>query len=181
MAEGLNLQESDVKSEKLQHCDVCIKSKLCRTPFGDGRQKADRILGIIHSDVCGTISPSTYDGYNYYVSFTGGVSGFVMLYLIKTKDEVFAKFKECVAEVENTHNAKVSMLRCDNGGEYDNTAMKQWCKMKGIKLDFTPPYTPQLNPVSERYNKTVWEKIRALMYKSGLDKKFWGLAAHATF
>ena len=72
------------------------------------------------------------------------------------------------------------MLRCDNGGEYDNTAMKQWCKMKGIRLDFTPPYTPQLNPVSEGYNKTVWEKIRALMYESGLDKKFWGLAAQCT-
>ena len=51
--------------------------------------------------------------------------------------------------------------------------------MKHEKMEFDsgPPYTPQLNGVSERFNKTIEGKIRAQMCDSGLPASMWELAA----
>jgi len=37
---------------------------------------------------------------------------------LKTKDEVFGKFKEFKSLVENISDKKIRRLRSDNGGEY---------------------------------------------------------------
>jgi transposase InsO family protein len=52
----------------------------------------------------------------------------------------------------------VKRIRCDNGGEYKNNALREWCKNKGIVIEFTAPYSPQLNGTAERLNRTIMEK-----------------------
>ena len=42
----------------------------------------------------------------------------------------------------------------------------------------TVPYTPQQNGVSERINRTLMEKTRALLFESGLPKEMWGEALY---
>lgn len=54
----------------------------------------------------------------YYVTFIDDFSRKTWIYLLKTKDEVFDKFQEFKAEVENLTGKKVKILRSDNGGEY---------------------------------------------------------------
>lgn len=44
-------------------------------------------------------------------------------------------------------------------------------------MDFTIPYSPQLNGKAECLNRTLLEKIRALE-ASGLKKEMWGEAAY---
>ena len=46
-----------------------------------------------------------------------------------------------------------------------------------IELDSGPPYTPELNGVAERFNKTLQRKIRAFMCDSGLPASMSKLAA----
>jgi transposase InsO family protein len=55
-------------------------------------------------------------------------------------------------------------LRCDNGGEYRNGQLKEWCKNKGITLDYAVPYTPQLNAKAEKLNRILVEKARAMLF-----------------
>lgn len=178
-ADGIELSKNDIKNTELNDCDVCLKAKLTRVSFGDERAKAGRILEIICSDVLGPIDPPTWDSKCYYVSFIDNFSGFCVIYLMTLKSEVFDFFKEYVAETETKFEKKIATLRCDNGGEYKNEKVITFCKNKGIKLDFTTPHSPQLNGVAERINRTIMEKVRAMLYDSNLDKNMWGEAAYA--
>jgi hypothetical protein len=54
----------------------------------------------------------------YYVMFIDDFSRKTWLYLLKTKDEIFRKFQEFKAEVENLTYKKIKTIRYDNGGEY---------------------------------------------------------------
>ena len=56
---------------------------------------------MIQSDVCGTMSSNSLSGYAYYVSFIDEFSCKTWIYFLKSKNEVFSKFKESKALVEN--------------------------------------------------------------------------------
>jgi hypothetical protein len=65
--------------------------------------------------VCGPIPSSSNSGYVYYVSFIDDYSHKTWFYLLKSKDEVFSKFKEFKALIENLSKRKIKILRSDNG------------------------------------------------------------------
>lgn len=167
--------DENIKLHQVEFCEPCVSAKMTRLPFGK-RTKSKRILEIIHSDICGPITPETFDGCKYFVTFIDDFSNFTAVYLVKQKSEVFEKFREFVNMAESKFNCKVSKLRCDNGGEYTAKAFIEFCKMKGIVLDYTVPYTPQQNGKAERKNRSLVERSRAMIEDSGIPKEFWGEA-----
>ena len=46
-------------------------------------------------------------------------------------------------------------MRLDNGGEYTYGGFSDFCAQEGIRREFTVPYNPQQNGVSERKNKAI--------------------------
>ena len=56
--------------------------------------KTKGALELIHSDVCGPIPSISLSGYEYYVTFIDDYSKKTWIYFLKTKSEVFGKFKE---------------------------------------------------------------------------------------
>ena len=174
MVKGLNIGK--IHCDETEVCDICLKAKQVRKPFNSIRSRAKRPLEIIHSDLCGPIDPFTYDNRRYILTFLDDYTHFSYVYLLRNKYEVKDYIKEYVNEVENLMNRKVSKLRCDNGGEFLNEDVKNWCKTKGIILDNTIPYSPQMNGKAERLNRTLIEKTRALLLDSGLNKEMWGEA-----
>ncbi|GJX14652.1 retrotransposon protein, putative, ty1-copia subclass [Tanacetum coccineum] len=62
---------------------------MARKPFTHASKRADDLLGIIHSDVCGPFRTTSREGANYYVTFTDDFSRYGYVYLIKHKHEVF--------------------------------------------------------------------------------------------
>ena len=83
--------------------------------FGATREK--EILELIHNDVFGPIPVPSLRGSLYYVSFIDDFSRNTRLYFLKKKLEVFRRFKEYKALVENQTGKKIKVLRTDNGGE----------------------------------------------------------------
>lgn len=51
------------KSEKI--CTTCIEGKATRIKFNESERKTKTMGELIHSDVCGPISPNTQDGSTY--------------------------------------------------------------------------------------------------------------------
>jgi hypothetical protein len=98
------------------------------------------------------------------------------VYLLSSKSEVTKYLKEFVSQAESRFDRKLNKLRCDNGGEYRVGQLKEWCKNKGITLDYTVPYTPQLNGKAEKLNRTLDEKARAMLFDSNLDSEMCGEA-----
>lgn len=158
-------------------CEICLKGKQNRKPFLKklpDERKADDMLQVVSSDVCGKINPPTYNGMQYYVSFINNYSHFAMVYQLKKKSEVINKFKEYVALVETKTNKKVQAIRCDNGGEYSGKDFKNFCKEKGIEIIYSIPRNPEQNGISERFNRTILDKSRCMIFEAKLDKIFWG-------
>lgn len=177
MTTGMNLCEKDC--EYLDGvCEICTKAKQTRLPFDDTRTQASRPLEIVHTDVCGPIDPVTWDNKKYVVTFLDDYTHFSKVHLLNGKYEVSSCVKEYIMEAEAHFNLKASVLRCDNGKEYLNNELKSWCKSRGIVIDTTIPYTPQLNGKAERLNRTIMEKARALIFDSGMEKQFWGEAVY---
>lgn len=148
---------------------------MARLPFHI-RHRSTRILEIVHSDVCGPINIDALTGKRYFVTFIDDFSNFTIIYLLSTKDEVTKLFKEYTAMVESKFNLKIHKFRCDNGGEYCSNDLRDFCKAKGTLIDYTIPYTKQLNGKAERKNRSIFDKVRAVMHKSGVPKYLWGEA-----
>lgn len=159
-------------------CEACINGKQTRLPFARVKTKSHikRPLFIVHSDVCGPISPSTINNKSYFVIFIDDYTHYCVTYLITYKSDVFAVFQDYVAKSEAHFNLKIVNLYCDNGGEYLSTEIKNFCMQKGISYHLTVPRTPQLNGVSERMIRTISEKARAMINGADLEKVFWGEA-----
>jgi hypothetical protein len=63
-----------------------------------------------------------------YVSFMDDSSHKTQIYFLKTKDEVFSKFMEFKALVENQIGKKIKVLRSNNGGEYTSKEFDACCR-----------------------------------------------------
>ena len=99
---------------------------------------------------------------------------------MKKKDEVFERFKEFKALVENLSEKKIKMLRLDNGGEFTSNEFNNFCKEVGIKRELTIPYNPQQNGVAERNNRSIIEVVKAMIHNQDLPMYLWAEAARTT-
>ncbi|GKD15743.1 putative ribonuclease H-like domain-containing protein [Tanacetum coccineum] len=69
-------------------------------------------------------------------------------------------------------------IRCDNGTEFKNYVMNEFCAKKGIKREFSIARTPQQNGVAERKNRTLIEAARTMLTDSLLPIPFWAEAVN---
>ncbi|GJZ61518.1 ribonuclease H-like domain-containing protein, partial [Tanacetum coccineum] len=85
-----------------------------------------------------------------------------------------AKVKTMKKEKYNLRGRKMPNLKlCDNGTEFKNNDMNQFCGMKGIKREFSVARTPQQNGVTERKNRILIEAARTMLADSFLPTTFW--------
>nr|GEU55859.1 hypothetical protein [Tanacetum cinerariifolium] len=80
-----------------------------------------------------------------------------------TKDETSRILKSFITEIENLVDKKVKLIRCDNGIEFKNRVINEFCEEKGIKREYTVARTPQQNRVAERRNRTLIEAARTMV------------------
>jgi hypothetical protein len=173
-----SLPELKVDHESV--CNGCAQGKNIKNSFPKRDNKAKGVLELIHSDVCGPMPPSSISGYVYYVSFIDDYSCKTWVYFLKSKDEVFNKFKEFKALIENLFERNIKILRSDNGGEYTSKEFVNLCKDVGIKRELTTPYNPQQNGVAKRKNKTIMEVVKTMIHDQDIPMCLWAEATMTT-
>ena len=136
-------------------CRGCVLGKYAKATFPRSDNKADGVLGLIHSDICGPMFTRALSGAEYFVTFIDDHSRKTWIYFLKTKDEVFDRFKEFKALVENATGKNIRVLHSDNVDEYTNSDFIGFCAKKGIAREWTTTYNPQQNGVVERKNRTM--------------------------
>ena len=99
---------------------------------------------------------------------------------MRDKDEVFSRFQEFKALVENATGRNIKVFGSDNGGEYTGKAFKEFCAKAGIKKELVVPYNPQQNEVAERKNRAIVGVARAMLYDQDLPKFLWAEACSTT-
>ena len=162
--------------ESYPTCESCLLGKMTKSPFSGHGERAADLLGLVHTDVCGPMSTQAMGGFSYFITFIDDRSRFGYVYLMKHKSEAFEKFKEYKNEVEKQTKHSIKTLRSDRGGEYLNGEFLDYLKENGIVSQWTPPYTPQLNGVSERRNRTLLDMVRSMMSYADLPVFLWGYA-----
>ncbi|GKB87072.1 ribonuclease H-like domain-containing protein, partial [Tanacetum coccineum] len=101
---------------------------------------------------------------------------FTWVFFLATKDETSEILKNFIKEIENLVDKKVKIIRCDNGTEFKNKVMDDFCREKGIRREYSIARTPQQNGVAERRNMTLIEAARTMLADSKLPTTFWAEA-----
>ncbi|GKE84690.1 retrotransposon protein, putative, ty1-copia subclass, partial [Tanacetum coccineum] len=123
----------------------CMSRKMARKPYTHQVERDKDLLGLIHTDVCGSLKIMSRQGASYFVTFTDDFSRYGYVYLLKHKHEVFETFKVFQKEVESQLGKTIKLLRFDRGGEYMSQEFLDHLKDHGIIAHRTPSYTPQHN------------------------------------
>ncbi|GKC76590.1 putative ribonuclease H-like domain-containing protein, partial [Tanacetum coccineum] len=88
---------------------------------------------------------------------------FTWVFFLASKDETSGILKNFITEIENLVDKKVKIIRCDNGTEFKNRVMNEFCKKKGIKREFTVNtacYVQNRVIIVKPHNKTPYELFR---------------------
>ncbi|GAU51028.1 hypothetical protein TSUD_291040 [Trifolium subterraneum] len=179
------------KSLKLLHQKNMVRdipkiedSKLVCEDFLIGKQHRDSIpkssnwkstkrLELIHSDLCGPISPASNSDNKYVLTFIDDFSRKTWVYFLKNKSSVFDCFKKFKCMVEKESSEVICCLRTDRGGEFNSDEFREFCEEHGIKRQLTAAYTPQQNGIAERKNRTIMDMVKSMLAAKDIPKEFW--------
>ena len=140
------------------------------------RQTGSRITPDISTKRVEPAQFGPLGGASYFVSFIDDSTRKVWAYPIRTKDRVFSIFSDWLAMVENQTGRKLKCLRTDNGGEFKSDEFVKFCRERGIRREYTAPYSPEQNGIAERMNRTIQECVVSMLQHSGLSDGFWAEA-----
>ncbi|KAJ9515742.1 hypothetical protein QJQ45_008622 [Haematococcus lacustris] len=161
-------------------CVGCVKGKQHKNvAFAGPPPNAAPVtapLGLIHMDVCGPMHARARDGSLYVATFLDEYTKLSVCVPISSKAQVPDTVRTVVEELETQSGYRCKAIRTDNGTEYVNSRMREYCASKGIVHQHSAPYSPQQNGAAERLNRTIFEKARSIIHSADISLSFW---AHA--
>jgi hypothetical protein len=137
------------KDDHSAKCEICIQAKMTKKSFPKVNRNS-QLLELAHSDICELNGILTRGGNIYFITFIDDCSRYTYVYLMRSKDETFNKFKCYKSVVENQMEKKIKILRSDRGGEYFPTKFILYCEENDIIYKKSAPYTSQQNGLAER-------------------------------
>jgi transposase InsO family protein len=177
MVNGLDVDPSTFDEANKEPCEPCVMGKAHRLPFPESDNTAKQLLDVLHMDVCGPMPVDSIGGARYLATITDGYSRYAVVKPIRYKSDVVDFVQRTIPVLETQTGRSVRKVRTDNGKEYVNNVLTTYFNAKGIIHETTVPYTPEQNGVAERLNRTIMEKVRAMLHDGDLPQELWAEAA----
>ena len=93
----------------------------------------------------------------YAIVIVDDYSKYTWVLFLHSKDETPQMVIDHVKLIELASKCPVRAIRSDNGIEFKNAVLSDFCADKGITRQYSAPRTPQQNRVVERKNRTLTE------------------------
>ena len=173
LAEYLNLH--NIRRDDFLTCKI---AKLKRLPQNGNPPNATRTLEIIHSDLIGPINIISCTGKRFILTFIDEYSKKSWIYLLENKRDVPKTTTQFLKYITNCFNDNIKFFKTDNVLEFKNRKIKNYCANNGITKIYFPPYNPQNNGRTERFNQTLINCAKTMLIWSKLDQKIWDYAVN---
>ncbi|PKU82366.1 Retrovirus-related Pol polyprotein from transposon TNT 1-94 [Dendrobium catenatum] len=157
----------------LDDCVSCNVSKCHKLPFLPSSSVCNKPFQLIHSDVWGPAPIASMNGFFYYAIFIDEFTKFTWLYLLTSKNETLAKFKQLHNMIKNKFGSSIQTFRSDGGGEFNSTEFRLYLINNGITHQVSCPHTPEQNGTAERKHRHLLDTTRALLHAAGLPHNLW--------
>ena len=154
-------------------CESCQLGKHTRVSFPkrlDPRTKSS--FELVHTDVWDPSRFASALGFHYFVTFIDDYSRCTLLFLIKTRAELFSIFKKFHVEIRTQFNTCIRILRGDNAKEYFSMPLSSFMSSHGILHQSFCAYTPQQNGVAERKKSHLVETSRTFFLHHKVPQRF---------
>ena len=92
---------------------------------------------------------------------------------LASKQDAFDAFVVLAKKVQNERDLKITAIRTDHGGEFENHSFSELCEQNGIEHNFSAPRTPQQNGVVERKNRVLTEMARSMLNEKEVSQVLW--------
>nr|GFB81430.1 putative ribonuclease H-like domain-containing protein [Tanacetum cinerariifolium] len=158
---------------------ACMKGKQHRASYKTKPvSSVTQPLFRLYMDLFGPTFGKSLSKKWYFLVITDDYSRFTWVFFLATKDETSSILKTFVTGLENQLSLRVKVIRSDNGTEFKNSDLNQFCEIKGIKREFSVLRTPQQNGIAERKNRTLIEAAKTMLADSLLTNPFWAEAVN---
>ncbi|GJW85302.1 putative ribonuclease H-like domain-containing protein [Tanacetum coccineum] len=156
--------------ENDQTCVACLKGKQHRASCKSKvLNPITKPLFMLHMDLFGPTFVSSLMHKKYCLVVTDDYSRFTWVFFLTTKDETSEILKNFIKVIENLVDKKVKIIRSDNGTEFKNKVMDDFCREKAdsklpttfwAEVVSTACYVQNRVLVVKPHNKTPYELFR---------------------
>ena len=119
----------------------------------------------MYIDVTGPFKESL-GGSKYWMQAVDDATRMGFVYFMRTKVEVRDKLVLLIAQARRL-DLVVKIIRCDNSGE-NTEHLEEIARENGIQMEYTSPYTPQMNGVVERRIAVLKTRSQAMLNQADL-------------
>ena len=160
-------------------CEACQKGKSKKASHrGTDTSSITEPHQLLHMDLFGPVNIMSMSKKRYALVIVDDYSKFTWVLFLHSKDETPQLVIDHIKRIELDSKFLVRAIRSDNGTEFKNSVLNDFCSDKGITRQFSAPRTPQQNGVVERKNRTLIEAARTMLSESRLPIYFWAEAVN---
>ena len=162
-------------------CIACTEAKQTVKPFNESSEWVTEPGELMHINLWGKYHISSINRKQYYVIFVNDHKQFTSLHFTKTKDKAVQSIKNYVMCLK-TLGRNPKALCFDQGKEFINQDLQNWCAEQKIEIQTTAPYSLSQNGVAEHMNWTLVELACTMINAHNLPEFLWEQAvAYAAY
>lgn len=163
-----------IENHKKEECLPCKLGK-CQSKSHPSRStpKQNKAGTSLHIDTAGPVAIPSMGGARYFLVCKDEYSSYLIIAFIKNKDEIKNEVKQMISKAELETKNHVLQISTDQGSEFINKSLEEFCKERGIIHKKSSVYTPQQNGLVEREIRTIVRLTRSTLIEANANKNLW--------